>query len=136
QRREMPALRLAVRTGNVERARQAADRLFGLRLDAETQVQLAGQMHQLGMHDAAEKVLGRAQRQAGQRTAALISLMHQYQNQNQVEMAVQIARRLLRKGPSMTFQPYYQPNQSDGRAEAIQVLVRTGKLPSMIERAE
>ncbi len=136
QQRETAALRLAVRTGNVERARQAADRLFGLRLDAETQVQLAGQMHQLGMHDAAEKVLGRAQRQAGQRTAALISLMHQYQNQNQVEMAVQIARRLLRKGPSMTFQPYYQPNQSDGRAEAIQVLVRTGKLPSMIERAE
>ncbi|HTU17039.1 MAG TPA: DUF1583 domain-containing protein [Gemmataceae bacterium] len=136
QRRETSALRLAVRTGNVERARQAADRLFGLRLDAETQVQLAAQMHQLGMHDAAEKVLSRAQRQAGHRTAALISLMHQYQNQNQAEMAVQIARRLLRKAPSVTFQPYYRQSQNDGRAEAIQVLVRTGKLPSMIERAE
>jgi tetratricopeptide (TPR) repeat protein len=135
QRREAAALRLAVRTGNVERARQAADRLFGLRLDAETQVQLAAQMHQLGMHDAAEKVLGRAQRQAGHRTAALVSLMHQYQNQNQVEMAVQIARRLLRKGPSVAFTPYRQ-SPNDGRAEAIQVLVRTGKLPSMIERAE
>jgi tetratricopeptide (TPR) repeat protein len=136
QRREAAALRLAVRTGNVERARQAADRLFGLRLDAETQVQLAAQMHQLGMHDGAEKVLSRAQRQAGQRTAALISLMHQYQNQNQVELAVQIARKLLRKGPSMTFRPYYQQRENDGRAEAIQVLVRTGKLPAMIERAE
>ncbi len=136
QQREVAALRLAVRTGNVERARQAADRLFGLRLDAETQVQLAAQMHQLGMHDAAEKVLSRAQHQAGQRTAALIRLMQQYQNQNQVELAVQIARTLLRKGPSTTFRPYYQPNQDDGRAEAIQVLVRTGKLPAMIERAE
>jgi tetratricopeptide (TPR) repeat protein len=136
QQREVAALRLAVRTGNVERARQAADRLFGLRLDAETQVQLAAQMNQLGMHDAAEKVLSRAQHQAGQRTAALISLMHQYQNQNQVELAVQIARTLLRKGPSVTFRSYYQPNQNDGRTEAIQVLVRTGKLPAMIERAE
>jgi tetratricopeptide (TPR) repeat protein len=136
QRREAAALRLAVRTGNVERARQAADRLFGLRLDAETQVQLAAQMHQLGMHDAAEKVMARAQRQAGQRTAALISLMHQYQNQNQVEMAVQIARRLLRKGPSMTFRPYYYQQENEGRTEAIQVLVRTGKLPTLIERTE
>ena len=41
QRRKIAALRLSVRTGNVDRAREAADRLFGLRLDAETQVQLA-----------------------------------------------------------------------------------------------
>jgi len=32
QRKEESALKLAVRTGNVDRARQAADRLFGLRL--------------------------------------------------------------------------------------------------------
>lgn len=40
------ALGLAVRAGDVERAREAAERLFGLRLDAETQVQLAAQMRQ------------------------------------------------------------------------------------------
>ncbi len=100
-------------------------------------MKLAAQMHQLGMHDAAEKVLARAQRQAGHRTAALLSLMHQYQNQNQIDLAVQIARQLLRKGPSLNFSPYrYNNQENDGRSEAIQVLVRSGKLGEMIERAE
>ena len=44
QQREMLALDLAVRLGDHTRAREAAQRLFGLRLDAETQVALAGQM--------------------------------------------------------------------------------------------
>ncbi len=41
QRREMLALRLSVLAGDVQRARQASERLFGLRLDGETQIQLA-----------------------------------------------------------------------------------------------
>src|SRR5262249_55532665 len=49
QRREEAAMRLAERTGNVERARQAAERMFGLRLDADKQLDLAGKMHRLGM---------------------------------------------------------------------------------------
>ena len=60
RRREELALRLAVSSGDVERARRAAQRLFGLRLDTETQVLLAGQMHQLGLHELADAVLGRA----------------------------------------------------------------------------
>ena len=58
KRREELALRLAVLSGDLERARQAAERLFGLRLDTDTQVRLAGQMHQLGLHELAEAVLG------------------------------------------------------------------------------
>src|SRR6476660_6049421 len=95
-------------------------------------------MHRLGMHAPAEAVLGRAQRQAGNRTAALVSLMHQYQSQNQPDLSVQIARQLLRKGPSMHFQPYGPANNDtgDGRPEAIQVLARSGKLGELIDRAE
>ncbi|MCI0457302.1 MAG: tetratricopeptide repeat protein, partial [Gemmataceae bacterium] len=137
QRREVVALRLAVRTGNVERARQAADRLFGLRLDAQTQVQLAAQMHQLGMHQAAETVLGRASRQAGNRTAALVSLMNQHQAQNRMEQAVQVARQILRRGPSLSFSPYnYYNEETAGRPAAIQLLARAGKLQETIERVE
>ena len=65
QRREMLALRLSVLGGDVNRARKASERLFGLRLDAETQVQLATQMNQLGMLDLAEAVLARARRRSG-----------------------------------------------------------------------
>jgi tetratricopeptide (TPR) repeat protein len=137
QRREEFALRLAERAGDVDRARQAADRLFGLRLDSDKQLDLAGKMHRLGMHQLAETVLGRAQRQAGSKTATLVRLMNQYQSQNQIDLAVQIARQILRKGPSMQAQFRGNYNENDGaRSQAINVLARSGQLKEIIERAE
>ena len=55
-RRHEPQLAItaAIAAGNRERARHAAERLFGLRLDTETQIQLSGQMNQLGLPDLAE----------------------------------------------------------------------------------
>lgn len=138
QRREEAALRLAERTGNMDRARRAAERMFGLRLDADKQLELAGKMHRLGMHELAETVLGRAQRQAGNKTATLVRLMIQYQNQNQGDLAMQIARQILRKGPSIS-QYAGRGGMDDGesaRSQAIGVLARSGQLKEMIERAE
>jgi tetratricopeptide (TPR) repeat protein len=138
QKRETSALRLAVQSGNVERARLAAERLFGLRLDAETQVQLAAQMHQLGQHELAEAVLARARRRAGNRVAALISLMNQYQHQNQTDLAVQVAHQILRRGPSATAMNYPGVHTEDdaARTQALQVLSRSGKFKEMIARVE
>lgn len=136
QQRETMALRLAVLTGNVDRARQAAERLFNLRLDTDTQVQLAAQMHQLGMHEMAEAVLGRARRRAGNRTATLVSLMSQYQRQNQPDLAIQVAYQILRKMPTQISTPYRNSEDDTSRREAIQTLARSGKLKEMIERAE
>ncbi|MBX9584321.1 MAG: DUF1583 domain-containing protein, partial [Gemmataceae bacterium] len=139
-RREEAALRLAERTGNVARARQAAERLFGLRLDPDKQLELAGQMHRLGMHKEAEAVVARAQRQAGNKTAVLVRLMTQYQAQNQPELAVQLARQILRKVPaaSAAQNPRYSGgNENDGfRSAAVGVLARSGQLKDVIERAE
>ena len=98
--REELALRVAQASGHVERARQAAERLFGLRLDTETQVSLAGQMQQLGLHELAEAILGRARRRAGNRVSALVSLMLQYQQQEKPDEAVQIAMQVLRSTAS------------------------------------
>ncbi len=136
QRREHMAMRLAVATGNVERARVAADRLFGLRLDADTQVQLAGKMRELGMHEAAEAVLARARRQAGNRVSALVNLMVQYQNQGKLDVAVQVAHQLLRRGPSRQSNPYGGDEGDYARQQAVQVLARSGRLDDLIERAE
>ena len=91
QKREITALRMAVNSGNIDRARLAAERLFGLRLDSNVQIQLAQQMHQLGMHEQAEAVLARAGRQAGNRTDVLANLMQQYQSQGKNDVAVQMA---------------------------------------------
>ncbi len=134
QRREILALRLAVLSGNVDRARQAAERLFNLRLDTETQVQLAAQMHQLGMHDLGEAVLARARRRAGNNTNTLVGLMQQYQRQNKMDVAVQVAHQILRRTPSRTFSPYQEDDTS--QREAIQVLARSGKLQELIGRVE
>ena len=139
QRREEQALRLAVLTGNLDRARKAAERLFGLRLDTETQVRLAGQMHQLGMHELAESVLGRARRRAGGKASALVGLMLQYQRQDKMEVAVQVALQILRGTTAVrNNNPYYysSENPDAARASAIQVLSRSGRIKAMIARVE
>ncbi len=100
RRREELALRVAQRSGDVERARQAAQRLFGLRLDLDTQMSLAPQMHQLGLHELAEAVLGRARRNAGNRATALVGVMMQYQQQQKRDAAAQIAMQILRSTSS------------------------------------
>ncbi|QEL19722.1 DUF1583 domain-containing protein [Limnoglobus roseus] len=137
QRREEMALRLAERTGNIDRARQAAERLFGLRLDADKQLELAGKMHRLGMHELAETVLARAQRQAGNKTATLLRLMNAYQTQGQTDQAVQIAKQILRKAPATAASRYRNYDEGDGsRNQAIGILARSGQLKELIERAE
>ena len=135
QRREIMALRLAVLMGNVERARLAAERLFNLRLDTDTQVRLAAQMHQLGMNDLAEAVLARARRRAGGNTNTLVGLMNQYQQQNKMDVAVQVAHQILRHSPTRQFNPNNDNNDTAQR-EAIQVLARSGKLQELIDRVE
>ncbi len=141
QKREVMALRLAVNSGDIDRARAAADRLFGLRLDSTLQMALAKQMHQLGMHEQAEAVLARAGRQAGNKTDVLSSLMEQYASTGKNEVAVQIAHQLLRRSkPSGNAVQMQRQRNNDGtdptRTQALQVLNRSGKLPEMIAKVE
>lgn len=135
---EVMALRLSVNTGNLDRARQAAERLFGLRLDANLQVQLAQQMFQLGMNELAEAVMSRASRQAGNKTQVLVSLMQQYSSQNKADVAAQIAYQLLRRTPKSASSRYYggRTTEDVAREQALQILARTGRLPEMIAKVE
>ena len=137
QRRETLALRLAVLGGDVNRARKAAERLFGLRLDADTQVQLATQMNQLGMHELSEAVLARARRRSGGNAQALASLMRQYQRQGKTDVAIQVANQVLRQtGGQRTTAANVVTTNDQARTEAVQVFARSGKLKELIARAE
>ena len=138
QRREITALRMAVNSGNIDRARTAAERLFGLRLDSNVQIQLSQQMHQLGMHEQAEAVLARAGRQAGNRTEVLANLMQQYQSQGKNEVAVQMAYQLLRRSGNRNPGNRSMSNRDElaTRQHAFTVLKRSGKLPDMIKKVE
>ena len=137
KRREELALRLAVLTGDLERARQAAERLFGLRLDTDTQVSLAGQMNQLGLHELAEAVLGRARRRAGNKATALVGMMLQYQSQGKLDTAVQVAMQILRSTTAMRQtnpNVYYADDPDASRTAAIGVLARSGRLTQLIDQ--
>lgn len=138
QKREIAALRMAVNAGNLDRSRLAAERLFGLRLDSGLQIQLAQQMHQLGMHEQAEAVLSRAGRQAGNRMDVLANLMQQYQSQGKNEIATQMAYQLLRRvgnrGSGGRSNSYRE--EASARQHAFTVLKRSGKLPEMIAKVE
>ena len=137
RRREELALRLAVGAGDVERARHAAQRLFGLRLDTDTQVRLAGQMHQLGLHELAEAVLGRARRRAGNKSSALVALMLQYQQQGKKDESTQVAMQILRSTarPAQTTSLRAANDLEAERTAAIGVLAASGRLKELIERA-
>ena len=146
QQREIMALRLSVNGGDIDRARLAAERLFGLRLDSNLQLALAQQMHQLGMHEQAEAVLARAGRQAGNRTEILGSLMEQYASTGKNDVAVQIAHQLLRRSRPSANSPQMSGrrvvrggmmgDESGVRTQALQVMNRSGKLPEMIAKVE
>ena len=138
KRREEIALRLSVLTGDLDRARSAAERLFGLRLDTDTQVRLAGQMQQLGQHELAEAVLGRARRRAGNKATALVGMMLQYQRQGKLDVAVQVAMQILRSTTAVRQSNpniYYAEDPDACRVAAIGVLARSGRLPQLIDRA-
>lgn len=139
EEKETFCLNLAVRLGDIERARQAAERLFGLRLDAETQAQLASQMRRLGMTAMAENVLARAQRQAGNRMTALVTLMNQHQAEGRPDVASQIAFQILRRTPGnagRTRRMGYYTQDDMSRQAALSCLAQSGKLKELIARTE
>ncbi len=135
KRREELAVAAAIAAGNGERAQRAAERLFGLRLDTDTQIRLSGQMHQLGLHDLADALLGRARRRAGGQSDALVGLMTQYQRQGKLDQAAQIAMQILRASRgSITALTRSVIDPEQARTNAMRVLAASGQLPKIIER--
>jgi tetratricopeptide (TPR) repeat protein len=144
QRRELMALTLAERLGDHERARTAAERLFGLRLDSATQLTLVDGMRRLGMTDMADAVIARTERQSSNQPPALASLMMLYQSQGKADRAKQLAHMLLRKTVSpmttmanATRNPNrYRTNSDSSRTQALTVLQQTGELKTLIGQLE
>jgi tetratricopeptide (TPR) repeat protein len=142
--RETAALDLSVRLGDHERARQASERLFGLRLDAPTQIQLADQMRRLGMNEQAEAVMSRAQRQGGNQLSSMVLLMGANQGQGRTDIATQIAYQILRRSRAgqgaqagqVRINAAGTGNDAAARTAALQTLSATGKLKEMISATE
>ena len=145
EQKETTALRLAERLGDIDRARTAAERLFGLRLKAQTQLSLVSNMKRLGLSEMADAVISRAQRRSGQKIPAMVSLMGLYQGQGKTDLANQVAHRILQRTRSTVSQKattYQSRGYSSGnsneshRRAAISSLQQTGALTALIERLE
>ncbi len=141
QFRELAALRVAVRFGDVARVRLAAERLFPIRLDAMTSVQIAAQMRRIGMHDQAALVLDRVRPLAGTNFEVLGELMRQYQVTNRNNAAMDIAQKILdstrpipsfRRGGAANL----DQDEAQARTAALNFLAKAGRLAAMAERVE
>lgn len=142
-RRETAALRLAERIGDTDRARQAAERLFSLRLASDAQMQLLPQLRRLGLDAQADALLARIERTSAKQPSTLSNMMNLYQTQGKTEKANQAALTILRQTPSPYSasqsnnrqSPRYQSsnNRSSERNMALAQLANTGVLVKMTE---
>lgn len=141
--RENTALRLAERVGDIDRAKQAAERLFGLRLNSDMQMQLIPQLKRLGMDAQADAMMNRMERTSSRQTSTQLSLMSLYQSQGKTENANQVAMVILRKtaspysasrNSSSSYSPRVRTTESSQRESALQQLSRSGALKKQIEQ--
>ncbi|MEM9588160.1 MAG: tetratricopeptide repeat protein, partial [Planctomycetota bacterium] len=131
QTREMAALNLSIRLGKLDRAREAARRLFGMRLPNDLQLSLAEQMNRLGLKDQASAILRRNRRMGGQSVSRLADLARRYSDLGQQQAAAEIAfsgLRRLRRGRYGSGEYY--------REQLVEVLRKVGRLDKLIERTE
>ena len=134
-RRENMSLNLAVQLGDIDRARTAAEYLFGIRLTSQEQIQLARQMHTIGLHSLAEAVLRRAQRRTGGDRNQLVAIMTSYAQQGKLDIAVQVAQQVLRRPVPRSNSSSFR-NRDQVREQALRLLSQSGKLQEMITRSE
>ncbi len=133
ERKETLALQLASSTGNPVRAKQAAKRLFGLRLDTDTSIKLATKMRTLELNEMADALLSRVRRKTGNGIQTLESLMSQYRHQGNSDLAAQIAQQILQE----TNTGARRSSAAEAiRASAVKTLAQLGQLDSAINRTQ
>ncbi len=129
--REMAAMNLASKLGEFERAKLAARRLFGMRLDLRTELALSDQLSRLGMNDMARAVLQRSRRRGGQSTSNLLEIGQRYLRGGDKEAAAEVAFAAMRKLNSGN-----DRNDSHYRQQAASMLKQAGRLDALVQQAE
>ncbi|MCA9180804.1 MAG: hypothetical protein KDA51_05105, partial [Planctomycetales bacterium] len=133
--RELTLLQLVLQLGDLDRARKSATKLFALRLDSDTEFQLADLMYQLNMGELADRMMSRIRRKAGGKQETLTALMQRYASNADMDTAAEIARQLVRRT-----QPAASRNRRTSESmqheQALQILVRAKQIAPLIEQYE
>jgi len=133
-RKEMAAMNLAAELGDVKRAALAAERLYGLKMETQTQLALIDQLRRLGMQDRATAMLRRLRSNRSQQDdATQLQIARSFLNDGDqlaaAEVAYSVLKRLNRGRSSQNNVEYY-------RNQAYEVLRSAGRLEGLIETAE
>ncbi len=140
-RREMLIMQLAERIGDMDRSRESAQKVFGLRMDSQTQQSLVAQMRRLGLNEMADAILARFEKSAGRQVDSQVTLMNLYSGQGKSEQALQVANTVLRKTTSQYSlaasrsnrnPARYSSSDSQSRNAAIQYLSQSGSLKTTL----
>jgi len=129
---EQLRMELATRADDEEMGRRAALRLFGMRLGADEQAELAKAMRRFGLAARSEQLMNRAVRTASNNPQQLYQLLQQ-NSATDLPRAAEIARTILR-----SVRRSDQANNAGNtyRTEALRVLDRVDELKPMIEKVQ
>ena len=133
--RELTILQLVIALGDIERARQSAQRLFVLRLKPETEFKLCDLMYQLGLKEQADRMMERIQRRSGGKQDTLMLLMNRYVSTGDKKKGAEIARSILRRTKPRGGSRYMTQENSQNE-QALRVLSQAGELKALIEQTE
>ncbi|MEO1618534.1 MAG: DUF1583 domain-containing protein [Planctomycetota bacterium] len=131
-RKEVAALNLAAQLGNLLRAKKAAERLLGMRLDVTTKLSLATTLQELGLREEANQILRRARRGRQKDERTELQIARAFVAAGDMEAAGEVATSLLRR---LSFGRATR-NTASYRSSVIRLLRETGRLESLIETAE
>ena len=133
-RKEMAAMNLASRIGDVDRAKQSAERLFGMRMDTSTQLALADQLRRLGMNDQASAVMQRLRGGRSRDVSTELEIANAFLSSKDDGAAAEVAYTVLRKLNSG--RSSVSGNEDYYRRRAVSILQSARKLEPLIQRAE
>ncbi|MCX7420659.1 MAG: tetratricopeptide repeat protein [Planctomycetia bacterium] len=148
---ELRALDLAAKLKNTERAKEAAEKLFGVKLEPAEELALAKQLSELGLKEQSQALLVRAPQRHANDVGVLLQVMLQHENQKNLDEACAVAEQIIRRTQSISTARTLSAAQAatatqqqmrvgaaseDARKKAFGLLASAGKLAAMIEQSE
>lgn len=135
-RKEMAAMNLAAQIGDTARAKVAAERLFGMRLDVPMQLALADQLKRLGLDDQAAAMLQRTRSSRVRDESTELKIANAFLNAGDKEAAGEVAYSLLRRLSSGRSRSNSSSRNSSYQRQAVSILTSAGRFQPLIERAK
>lgn len=132
-RKEMAAMNLATEVGDLDRVKQAAQRLVGMRMDTTARLSLVEQLRWLGMNSEANAVLQRLQGRRSPSASTELEIANAFLRSGDKAAASEVARAVMRR---LGGAGGYRSADAGYRRQAATILSATGELDSLVERAE